>query len=136
MKLKLMDIRQAALTLHQIKDKSFPVKMSYALSKNMSVLWAEYDLIEKEREKICNRYADKDENGKPIINGNVYAMSADNDRKCNKEFEELLETEADVDVSMIPQSVLDACDQSDRYDILTLGEMRAIGFLIQEPDKE
>ena len=132
MKVKLKDIRMAALTLHQIKDKSFPSKMSYALSKNMTVLWNEYDLIEKEREKICIRYADKGEDGKPIINGNVYAMSAENDRKCSKEFEDLLETETDVDIHHIPVSVLETCDQSDRYAVLSVGEMRSIGFLFEE----
>lgn len=78
-----------------------PVSASYKIAKNMSKLEKEVIIIAGEEQKLLNRYATKDDQGKPI-------MVSDGQFKCkdvkefNAKMEELLNIETDVDIMIIP----------------------------------
>ena len=101
MKLKNKQILTAIEIKNELENVEMPVSASYKIAKNMSKLEKEVLIIAKEEKKLLNRYATKDDQGKPI-------MISDGQFKCDdvKEFtekmEELLSLETDVDIMIIP----------------------------------
>ena len=47
--------------LASLMHRQFPVKVSYAISKNISKLESDLKIYNSEREKIINKYCKKDE---------------------------------------------------------------------------
>ena len=88
------------------------VKFSYFVAKNLSILGAEMEVIEKtikaseafavydqKRVVLAVKYAKKDKDGKPIIVNNVYQM--EDQKAFDKEFEKLKkENKVILDVRM------------------------------------
>lgn len=122
-----------------IVDQSFPAKLSLAISRNVKRLQEESATYEKEREKICERLAEKGEDGLPIIvekNGkSQYKLTDENLKILDKELAELLGTEIDVPIQMVDSSVLEQCDFSERYHTLSAREAICLDFMIKEGDE-
>lgn len=87
------------------KDKVVPVKVSYAISKNLKELQKKLEPFEEERGKLVERGKDKD---------------------IEAEIKELCEIALDVDIHTIPQNVLD--NASD----LTTMDYMALEFMFEE----
>ena len=47
--------------LAKLRNKCLPVKLGYALGRNLAILSREADIVEEQRRKLCERYARKDE---------------------------------------------------------------------------
>lgn len=135
MKMKLGEVRRRLEGLLKVADKRFPAKVSYAISKNQKILENEYKDLEEQRIKICESYADKDENGKAVTqekDGNMlYAFSWDAQEQCNKEYADLLGEEIEVDIYTVDASELDKCDESERFDIPTPVDYMAMDFMFK-----
>lgn len=132
MKITLRKARLAAAALVQIENKAFPAKMGYAFSVNKELLDREMEHLDKERIKICENYAEKDEEGKAKTRKGSYVMSAEDNEKCNKEFSELLDTEIELNIRTIPMELAERCEVINKYDALTAGEFRALSFMFTE----
>lgn len=135
MKMKLGEIRGKLEGLLKTADKTFPAKVSYAIAKNLKLLESEFKDLEEQRIKICESYADKDEDGKAVTqekDGNtVYVFSGDAQGQCNKEYADLLGEEIDLDVHTVEASELDKCDESERFDIPTAADYMAMEFMFK-----
>jgi len=132
MKITVRQAIVAADAIASIRNKSLPVRVSYAINKSFAALSRERNIADEERIKLCKKYADKDEAGEPIVTENVFKMTEENEKACNAEFRELLETETDVDLFKFPLSYLEAVEADSRYDALTVSELDALSMLIEE----
>ena len=121
--------------LEGIAGKKLPVKISYAIAVNLNRLANEYGIAEKQRLKLVEGYAMKDENGKPEIENGSYKIPAADQERLAEEVEALMATEADVRVMTIRPEMLDACDDP-RYDALSAADMIALDFMIKTEGKD
>ena len=132
MKMTVSQAILAAEAIASMRNKALPVRASYALGKSFTALAKERQTVDEERMKLCRMYAEKDENGEPVVDGNVFKMTTENEAACNAEYAKLLATETEVDVCQVPITLLEAADQDKRYDSLTIRELDAISMLITE----
>lgn len=140
MKIKLREAQNYAARLTSLGKKVFPSKLSFAISCNSEKLQKEVERTEKERLKICERYADKDEAEKPVMVDSIvkgekvqsYKMSEENQKAFTEEYNELLDTEVDVEIRKVKQEVLEKCESSERYSIPSVADIAAMAFMLEE----
>lgn len=140
MKMKLKEAQVRLQNLAKLGTKTFPAKLSFAISCNIEKLQKEAEHIEKERKKLCEQYADKDDDGKPVmvdsvINGvesKEYKMDASARAAFGEEYDSLLDTEVDVNIRMVKTGVVEQCERAERYDIPTVAELLALAFMLEE----
>lgn len=120
MRVKLSELENLILPLQSIMKKKVPVKMSYAINKNVKHLTEEYEMLMEQREKIYSNAAKKDEYGKPIIEDGQYTFETDEQKnQAVRTYIELLDTEVEVETMKIDMDELEKCDTTDKYDALT-----------------
>lgn len=118
--------------LAKLRNKCLPVKLGYALGRNLAILSKEANIVEEQRQKLCERYARKDENGLPSIVNGVYDMSKEDEILCNNEFSEFLAGTVMLDgIMQIPVTLIEAVDNGNRYDTLTMAELETISEFIE-----
>ncbi|MDU7031911.1 MAG: hypothetical protein E6357_30085 [Clostridiales bacterium] len=150
MKMKSREIEKKLSGLLNLKDKTFPREMSYAISRNIENLTKEYERIGKERIDICELYAKKDKDGNAItettVKKNQYGQevketnyvfeSPEDERMCTKDYQEVLETETDISIFTITLEMFEKCEEVDRYSVPTVGEEAALIFMTEEAKKK
>lgn len=110
--------------LSKLTNKELPIKFSYALSKNIIKINRELEAYNKERQKLIEKYGEKDEQGKIKTkeDGSVNIKDVEN---WNRDFKELLEIENDIDINVID---LDSVS----VDInITPGELMVIDYMFK-----
>lgn len=109
MKLKLQNILEIEKVLEEIAfDNNIKGKYAIKLLKNLENLKAETDRFEKVRIRILEKYCDKDEDNKPIIENNSYIFNNENSKtEMVKEVNELLIGEISIDIEEIPFSAIE-----------------------------
>lgn len=142
MKMTLSEASKKLIALDALiaKNNKFPSKLRYAICYNMEKLQKESERVEKERKRLCEQFAEKDEKGevimvKSIVNGKEsqeYKILSENRKLLEKEYSSLLETEVDLEIRTVKADVLDECEKSDRYDIPGVRDMAAMIFMIEE----
>lgn len=99
MKLSNRKIVDSLSTLKTIAQKQLPVKVSYAISKNISKIESILNIYNKEKEKLLEKYGEKDEEGQ--LKSNEYGQIVIN-KSCEKDWEkdinDLLEIENEIDI--------------------------------------
>ncbi|MBR6983873.1 MAG: hypothetical protein IKH75_10190 [Ruminococcus sp.] len=132
--MKIGEARDHYMALLSIANKKLPVRLAYAVSRNIEKLRSEVELSEKQRMNLCAEYADKDQDGKPAVDaqGN-YQIADSRSGEFQAQFIELLETEVTVDIMTVSPAVLDLLD-SDRYDPLTPEQITGIWWMIREDE--
>ena len=94
--------------LRSIAQKQLPVKISYAIAKNISKVDSELKIYNKERQKLVDKYAEKDKNGQPKIDkNNQYHIKKECLTTWNKDIQDLLSIEAEIDVYKFSVDLLD-----------------------------
>lgn len=139
MKMKIGEVRGRLEGLLKVADKTFPSKVNYAVAKNLKMLESEFKDLEEQRIKICESYADKDEDGKAKIKTvkansgetSMYVFSGGAQEQFNKEYTELLEEEIEVDIRTVDAAELDKCDESERFDIPSAVDYMAMEFMFK-----
>ena len=127
MKLKNKDILNFINA--DVASKKLPVKLGYALSVNLAAVEPAFKAYNDQRTKLVEECAKKDENGKPLIEDNNYIF--EDISKWNESILELLEAEADVNVSTVSLDILEKCDDP-AFDKLSVIELASIKFMIAE----
>lgn len=108
-----------------LNNTDVPVKFAYAMAKNQDKIDRELKPIAaaskalsdfmKKKVDLCNKYADKDEKGKPMVVNNTY-VGVDTSIEFRKQFdvlqeeyaaplkdmEDLMESEVEIEFHMIP----------------------------------
>lgn len=119
------EILEKVEMLGEISDRKLPVKVSYAIGKNIGKIESELKHYNKEREKIVDKYCEKDEEGKFKIENGNYVIKEDEKENWNKDMQELQEIEIVIDVHKFKLEELNGYD-------MTAGEMMCIDFMIEE----
>ena len=92
--------------LSKLTNLELPIKLSYAFSKNITKIDAELKAYNMEREKLLNKYGEKDEEGKLKLSekGEVNILDREN---FNKDVAELLKCESEIDIHLIDLESID-----------------------------
>ena len=94
--------------LRSVAQKQLPVKISYAIAKNISKVDSELKIYNKERQKLVDKYAEKDKNGQPKINkNNQYNIKKECMEDWNRDVQELLSISVELDVFTFSVDLLD-----------------------------
>lgn len=110
--------------LSKLTNLELPIKLSYAFSKNITKIDAELKAYNMEREKLLNKYGEKDEEGKlkQSEDGKVNILDIEN---FNKEIAELLQCESEIDIHLIDLEKVDAKIN------ITPGELMIIDYMFK-----
>lgn len=133
MKIKLAEVRNRHQALCMIGDKKLPIKLSYAVGKNIMKFQEELESIEAARIKLVEQYAKKSEDGSFEMKDGHYDVG-ENEQKLKEEFTEFLNTETDIDIHTVPEGIVENMEEA-RYDALTPAELIALDFMLEEPQK-
>lgn len=127
MKLSNEKIVKDAPVLGAISQKQLPVKVSYAIAKNISKIEVELKIYNTERNKLINKYAELDEKGNPKIENGSIKLKKDHIEDWNKDIKELMAIENDMDIHKFKMSEFEgkACDFSP-------SELMTIDYMIEE----
>lgn len=87
-------------------------KVNYQLSKNIKPVKDELDAYNEARKGIIKKYANKDENGEPVIISNEYDIPKELKKEFDAEIDELMNTEVDIQVKMIKLDDLESAGLS------------------------
>lgn len=139
MKMTLNEVEIHLKALSGLGNHILPIQLSYAISTNIKRFSELFSLAETERIKVCERYADKDKNNRPIkttIESNekkVEVFKISNERMVDlaKEICELKSTEIDVDIQTVNVSILEFCEKDSRYTMLSLSDIENLSFMLE-----
>ena len=107
-KIKLNDVVNATETFNKIMQQSFKGSLAFKIARLARELDTEMKTFNEERQKIIQKYGNKDENGELIIdeNGNIKFDNADIE-EINQDFSSLLETELEINADKLPMDSID-----------------------------
>ena len=125
LKLTNKEILEKVGMLGEISRKTLPVKVSYAIGKNIGKIESELKHYNNEREKIVEKYCEKDEKGKLKIENGNYVIKDDEKENWNKDMKILQDIEIEFDVHKFKLEELNGYD-------MTASEMMCIDFMIEE----
>ncbi len=128
MKLKNRDIVNFINGCAVLRAKKLPVKIGYAINRNIIILSEAAEAYNVAREKIIEEHTEKDSEGKPVVKDNSYVFK--DTQRFNKDLEELLGIDTEVNLHTISEKDIEKCDDS-RYDALTLADLDTLCVMIK-----
>ena len=128
MKLKNRDIVNFINGCAVLRAKKLPVKIGYAINRNIIILSEAAEAYNSAREKIIKEHAKKDSKGEPIVRDYRYVF--EDEQAFNKDLEELLSIDTEVNLHTISEKDIEKCDDS-RYDALTLADLDTLCVMIK-----
>lgn len=128
MKLSNERIVNTINVLGDLNNAKLPVKVAYAITKNINKINSELKAYNEEKAKLIDKYAEKDEEGKLKADeyGNI-TLKEEYIQDWNRDIAELLSIENEMDIHMIKLDAL----LSANYDI-SPAELSTIDFMIEE----
>ena len=115
--------------IRTVEEKKLPVKLGFAINKNVKAMKGTAESYDAERTKILDKYGQKDEDGQLEISGDEYALT---DKKAYAaEMNELLGIESELQVHTVTLDEIEKCD-TEKFDALTPGELEILEFMIEE----
>lgn len=110
--------------LNKLTNMELPIKLSYAISKNITKINRELVVYNKERQKLIEKYGEKDEESKLKTkeDGTINILDINS---FNKDLKEILEIETEVDIHLIDLEKVDV-------DInITPGEIMLVDYMFK-----
>lgn len=128
MKLSNEKIVNTINVLGNLNNAQLPIKVAYAVSKNINKIESELKAYNTEKAKLIDKYSEKDEEGKVISNEQGHVTIKNEDiEDWNRDINELLSIENEVDIHMIQlNDLLNA-----NYNI-SPAELTLIDFMIND----
>ena len=128
MKITIRNILNDTNSLAVISQKQLPIKVSYAIAKNIKKLESELKIYNEERQKLIDQYCIKDNEGNNVIDENNNLKIADEHLDAwNKEINELMDIEVDIDIHKFNLDSL----MNGNYD-MTPAELMIIDYMIEK----
>lgn len=126
--MKLFEVVSVSNGFRILDGKRLPAKINYALMKNKKALLEELQNIQEQRIEIMRLHAKKDDNGEPLSENEQFIFESDADReKATKEYAELLNVDADINLMTVTFDDIVKCDDMEP---LTTSEIEALEFMI------
>ena len=129
MKLKNRDIVNFINGCTALKEKKLPIKIGYAVHRNILSLAEAAEAYNVAREKIIEEHTKKDSEGKPVVKDNGYVFK--DTQRFNKDLEELLGIDTEVSLHTISEKDIEKYDDS-RYDALTLSDIDTLCIMTEQ----
>ena len=127
MKLTNRKIVNDANLLGNLTHKQLPIKVSYAIAKNISKIEKELEIYNKEIQKLIDKYCLKDEEGNLIDENNQFKIADGNLEAWNKDMNELLDIEIDINIHKFSKDDLFNSNCN-----ITPAELMLIDYMIEE----
>lgn len=112
--------------LEKFSEKKLPQKISYAITRNIMLATKEYQIYESQFNKLMESYGDKmirDDDGNIKRNNmGIPFVEESCSEEFNKEIEELLNFEIEIDFYTVDEDVFNYNDNG-RYDALTVKDI-------------
>lgn len=88
--------------LGELNNAKLPVKVAYAITKNINKINSELKAYNKEKAKLIEKYGEKDKEGKLKVDkkGNI-PLKKEHIEDYNRDIAELLSIENEIDIHMI-----------------------------------
>ncbi len=100
MKLTLSKIYDSYITLQHMSENKLPVKISYAIYKNINIMKNEVTFLENERLKLGEEYVERDNENNPIPLDNSnssYKIIEGKEKEYNEKYQLLWNTEVEIE---------------------------------------
>jgi len=122
-KIYLGELDSILTGLDSLINKELPIKLSYSLSKLIKTLESEYKILMEKRNKLIDKYAERDDKNKFIItNESGRQMTKIKDEfidECQGKLQELYSIEVEIDFQPISIDLLGDISMSPK-DLLVL----------------
>ena len=128
MKLSNEKILNTINVLGNLNNTQLPIKLAYAISKNINKIDIELKTYNDEKVKLINKYAEKDKEGKVISDEHGHIIIEEKHKEdWNNDISELLSIENEIDIHKIQlDDLLNA-----NYNI-SPAELSMIDFIIED----
>ncbi len=113
--------------LQTITQRKLPIKISYAIAKNINSINKELKIFEEEKMKIISDYTLKDKQGDIKVENDKYVFIKDKEDECNEKYNELLNIEVELNLRAI--NINDLLNSNVDF---TPGELIELDFMIME----
>ena len=128
MKLSNERILNDAQALGAITNKELPVRVSYAIAKNINKIESELKVYDSQKQKLIDRYSEKGEDGKTLIDAeNKIKIQDEYLEDWNRDIKELLAIENEVGIHKFNISELENSNCA-----MTPAELMLIDYMIEE----
>ena len=126
------DIQGMWNALKAVQGKKLPVKISFAIARNITILSPIVRDIEEQQRKIIERYFVLGDNGKPVIaeDGGVKITDPES---LEEEIGELMAEDVRIEFRMVAEELFEKCDE-EKYDALTPSEIADLSPMIEEKE--
>lgn len=111
-------------TLGVLASTRLPIKLSYAIKKNIEIISRELKIYEEERAVLIDKYGEKDKDGKVKIENNNFLIK--DVESFNKDIRELQSIENEIETYDISLDILLNSNIE-----LTTAELTSIEFLLK-----
>lgn len=128
MKLKNKDILKFVNGCTALREKKLPVRLGYAIKKNLGSVSDAANAYNTERCALISRYAEKDNNGHSLIEEGRYRIK--DKENFEKDLNELLEIETEVNIHQVTLEEIEKCEDP-RYDALTVADLEALEVMTE-----
>lgn len=108
MNIKAKQLMDSVDVLKRITDTNMPISLSYKLAKNIMKIEEELVILNKEKQKLIDKYGEKDEDGniKSDESGRIKILDIS---AWTVEYSALEDLEIDIDLTIIPEEDLLSC---------------------------
>lgn len=114
--------------LLKLSNIQLPVRTSYVISRNIKKIEKELEIYNEERQKLLDKYAEKNEDGSLKVDENdQLKIPNENLKAWNKDINELLDIEIDIDIHKF--NIKDLLNSNCE---ITANELILIDYMIEE----
>lgn len=112
-KVTLNDVRLGANNLSTLLNETMNARTAFKITKISKALENEYAIFLDGQNKLVAKYAEMDENGQPVMLDNTsIKIQQDKIAECNRELQDLLNTEVELNVPKLSLNEIDALQLS------------------------
>lgn len=111
-----------------LRKKKLPVKLGYAIKKNLAAVGDAGNAYDAERQELLEKYAAKDKDGKFIVEDGRYSI--EDQESFSKDLDELLVIETEVGIQTVSMEEIEKCEDP-RYDALTVEDLETLEIMTE-----
>lgn len=110
MNIKAKQLMDSVDVLKKISDMNLPISLSYKIAKNIMKIEEELAILNKEKQKLIDKYGEKDEDGKikSDESGRIRILDI---TSWTTEYSALEDLQIDIDLTVIPEDDLLKCNE-------------------------
>ena len=128
MKIRTSQIVNFINGVMNLKEKKLPIKLGYAITRNIKIMDPIATSYEEERQKILGKYAEKDDSGKFKVEDGSYIIS--DISGYEREMEELLEIENEMQLHTVTIDEIEKCDL-EQFDALSVQDITLLDMMME-----